>query len=148
MTTSISTIIGDVYISASESFITEITLEKRDVTETNALLESAKRQLDEYFKGLRKSFDLPLDLSNLTCFRKKVLEQCSKIPYGQTSTYSEIAALIDNSKATRAVGNALHNNPIMIVIPCHRVLAKHSDGGFAFGLEIKNKLLKLESEQK
>ena len=86
MTVCISTIIGNLYISANESFITEITLEKRDITETNPLLESAKRQLDEYFKGLRKSFDLPLDLSNLTCFGKKVLEQCSKIPYGRTPT--------------------------------------------------------------
>ena len=148
MTTYISTNIGDLYISGNDSVITEITLDKKEITETTPLLEEAKRQLSEYFKGLRKNFDLPLDLSKLTSFSKKVLEQCLLIPYGETSSYGEIASLIGNPKSSRAVGNALHNNPIMIVIPCHRVLAKHSKGGFAFGLEIKDKLLNLESEQK
>ena len=76
------------------------------------------------------------------------MEHKAKIPYGETLTYKDIALLIGNPRASRAVGNALHNNPIMIIIPCHRVLAKHSDGGFAFGLEVKSKLLKLESGQK
>ena len=148
MTTYISTNIGDLYISGNDSVITEITLDKKEITETTPLLEEAKRQLSEYFKGLRKNFNLPLDLSKLTSFSKKVLEQCLLIPYGETSSYCEIASLIGNPKSSRAVGNALHNNPIMIVIPCHRVLAKHSKGGFAFGLDIKEKLLNLESEQK
>ena len=142
MTTSISTIVGELFISGNESFITEVTLEKKELTGTNPLLYS------EYFEARRKVFDLPLDLSKLTSFQKKVLQCCAKIPYGETLTYKDIALLIGNPRASRAVGNALHNNPIMIIIPCHRVLAKHSDGGFAFGLEVKSKLLKLESGQK
>lgn len=148
MTTSISSIIGQLFISANDNFITEITLAKREESETTPLLERAKSELDEYFKGLRKDFDLPLDLNNLTSFQQKVLSSCRKIPYGQTVTYADIARDINSPKASRAVGNALHNNPIMIVIPCHRVLAKNSIGGFACGLEVKNKLLTLESEQK
>ncbi len=148
MTTSISTIVGELFISGNESFITEVTLEKKELTGSNPLLDSAKSQLSEYFEARRKVFDLPLDLSKLTSFQKKVLQCCAKIPYGETLTYKDIALLIGNPRASRAVGNALHNNPIMIIIPCHRVLAKHSDGGFAFGLEVKSKLLKLESGQK
>ena len=148
MTTSISTIVGELFISGNESFITEVTLEKKELTGTNPLLDSAKSQLSEYFEGARKVFNLPLDLSKLTSFQKKVLQCCAKIPYGETLTYKDIALLIGNPKASRAVGNALHNNPIMIIIPCHRVLAKNGDGGFAFGLEVKSKLLKLESGQK
>lgn len=148
MTTSISSIIGQLFISANDNFITEITLAKREESETTPLLERAKSELDEYFKGLRKDFDLPLDLNNLTSFQQKVLSSCRKIPYVQTVTYADIARDINSPKASRAVGNALHNNPIMIVIPCHRVLAKNSIGGFACGLEVKNKLLTLESEQK
>ena len=148
MTTSISSIIGQLFISANYNFITEITLEKREESGTTPLLERAKSELDEYFKGLRKDFDLPLDLHNLTQFQQKVLISCRKIPYGQTVTYADIARDINSPKASRAVGNALHNNPIMIVIPCHRVLAKNNIGGFGSGIEIKNKLLILESEQK
>ena len=148
MTTSISSIIGQLFFSANDNFITEITLEKREESGTTPLLERAKSELDEYFKGLRKDFDLPLDLHNLTQFQQKVLISCRKIPYGQTVTYADIARDINSPKASRAVGNALHNNPIMIVIPCHRVLAKNNIGGFGSGIEIKNKLLILESEQK
>ena len=89
MTTSISTIVGELFISGNESFITEVTLEKKELTGTNPLLDSAKSQLSEYFEARRKVFDLPLDLSKLTSFQKKVLQCCAKIPYGKGIDYTD-----------------------------------------------------------
>jgi len=104
-------------------------------------------QIIEYLTGKRKSFSLPLDLRG-TDFQIKVWNELMKIPYGQTRTYKDIAESIDVPKGYRAVGNALNKNPILIVIPCHRVIG--SDGkltGFRGGLELKAKLLELERSQ-
>ena len=106
--------------------------------------EQAYRQLCEYFKGKRKEFQLPLDLQG-TEFFKKVWACLLEIPYGETRSYQDIAIAIGNPKASRAVGMANHHNPISIVVPCHRVIGK--DGsltGYASGLELKVKLLKIE----
>ncbi len=101
-------------------------------------------QLDEYFSGSRKDFTVKLKLRG-TPFQIDVWNALRKIPYGETRTYKEIATQIGRPQAFRAVGQAIHNNPIAIVVPCHRVIG--SDGsltGFAGGLELKKRLLELE----
>lgn len=105
------------------------------------LISSAKRQLDEYFQGKRKSFDLPLAPSG-TQFQQKVWNALCTIPYGETRSYKEIAAQIQNPKGCRAVGMANNRNPIMIIIPCHRVIGSNGSlVGYAGGLDIKQWLL-------
>lgn len=111
--------------------------------ETPLLLE-AKRQLTEYFDGLRTSFSLPLAPSG-TAFQQAVWAQLEAIPYGETRTYGQIAAALGKPTASRAVGGANHSNPIAIVIPCHRVIGANGKlTGYAGGLDIKEKLLRLE----
>lgn len=107
-------------------------------------LASTVNQLLEYFDGKRKKFELDLDLM-LPPFHDRALKEVFKIPYGKTASYKEIAERIGNPKAVRAVGNANANNPIPIVIPCHRVLATGGGlGGYGGGLDVKASLLKLE----
>lgn len=104
-------------------------------------------QLQEYFAGKRKIFDLPLDLSALTPFQREVLTTTSRIPWGETWSYQQIAAQIGRAKASRPVGQALGRNPIPIVIPCHRVIASGGGlGGYCgeSGLDIKRWLLRHE----
>lgn len=108
------------------------------------LLKKAHQQLKEYFSGKRKTFDLPIHLEG-TEFQKKVWAALQTIPYGATRTYGEIAEQIGKHKASRAVGGANHNNPIMIIVPCHRVIgANGSLVGFGGGLDMKKYLLELE----
>lgn len=111
--------------------------------DTDLLLE-ARRQLEEYFAGIRAGFSLPLAPQG-TDFQKVVWRQLEAIPYGETRTYGQIAEALGKPKASRAVGGANHNNPIAIVIPCHRVIgADGSLTGYAGGLDLKEKLLHLE----
>jgi methylated-DNA-[protein]-cysteine S-methyltransferase len=106
----------------------------------------ACRQLEQYFAGARKEFDLPLHLSG-TDFQVQVLEALQEIPYGQTTSYGEIAKRIGRPRAMRAVGAANGRNPIPIIIPCHRVIGSSGDlTGFGGGLDIKEALLRLEAE--
>ncbi|MGY8780691.1 MAG: methylated-DNA--[protein]-cysteine S-methyltransferase [Fidelibacterota bacterium] len=101
-------------------------------------------QLKEYFSRERESFNLALDLA-MPPFHQKVLDAVKKIPFGKTISYSDIAERAGNIKAARAAGSANANNPIPIIIPCHRVLALGGRlGGYAGGLKIKNYLLNLE----
>ena len=101
-------------------------------------------QVNEYFAGRRRQFDVPLK-SEGTLFQQSVWRQLQKIPYGQTRSYQEIAIGIGNEKAVRAVAQANNKNPIMIIIPCHRVIHKNGDiTGFACGVEVKQYLLNLE----
>lgn len=103
-------------------------------------------QLEEYFDGRRKEFDIPIKLRG-TEFQKKVWNELLKIPYGATVSYKDIAIKIGNPKACRAVGMANHNNPILIIVPCHRVINENKKlGGYALGLDLKRKLLELEKE--
>ena len=105
-----------------------------------------RRQLDEYFAGERKEFDLPLHLSG-TDFQVQVLEELQRIPYGETTSYGAIAKRIGRPRAMRAVGAANGRNPIPIVIPCHRVIGSGGDlTGFGGGLDTKAALLRLEAE--
>lgn len=109
-------------------------------------LADVKQQLDEYFLSKRRNFDLPLMLKG-TEFQKKVWKQLLCIPYGSTTTYGEIAKELGNEKAARAVGLANHKNPIAIVVPCHRVIGKNGNlVGYAGGVDIKEKLLKIEQQ--
>lgn len=96
-------------------------------SQADGLLGEAVRQVSEYFDGQRKVFDLPLDLSGQSPFREKALRQCARIPFGQTITYGELANRAGHPKAARAAGGAMANNPIALVIPCHRVVG--SDRG-------------------
>ena len=103
-------------------------------------------QLEEYFDGRRKEFDIPIKLRG-TEFQKRVWNELLKIPYGKTVSYKDIAIKIGNPKACRAVGMANHNNPILIIVPCHRVINENKKlGGYALGLELKRRLLELEKE--
>ena len=115
---------------------------------SNALAQKCKAELEEYFAGKRKLFDLPLKQEG-TDFQKKVWQELKQIPYGETKTYGEIAKLIDKPKAARAIGMANHNNSIMILIPCHRVIgADGSLTGYAYGTKAKKFLLELERKNK
>lgn len=101
-------------------------------------------ELENYFNGRQTDFSSDVDLSHLSPFEQKVLTQTGKIKYGKTITYSELAEKI-GSRAYRAVGNALSKNPVPIIIPCHRVVAKKGMGGYSQGIEIKTRLLELEN---
>jgi methylated-DNA-[protein]-cysteine S-methyltransferase len=108
------------------------------------VLEETERQLKEYFAGTRNRFELELDFAG-TDFQKKVWQALLTIPFGETRSYSQIAAQIGSPKAVRAVGAANGRNPISIVAPCHRVIgASGGLTGFAGGLEAKQYLLQLE----
>lgn len=107
-------------------------------------LDDVKSELEEYFAGNRKEFTVPIDLCG-TPFQKMVWQELLKIPYGETRAYKDIAMAIDAPKAVRAIGGANHNNPIPIIVPCHRVIG--SNGalvGYGGGLSIKEELLALE----
>lgn len=109
-------------------------------------LDAPRRELDEFFNGRRRGFDVPLDLALVKPgFTRRVLEQTAQIPFGETVTYKAIAGRAGNERAFRAAGTALGSNPLPIVVPCHRVL--HSGGGlggYTGGLEIKRRLLAIE----
>ena len=109
----------------------------------DALTELAASQLEEYFSGKRKEFDLPLKISG-TAFQQAVYRALIQVPFGQTTTYGLLAAQAGYPGAARAVGTAMRNNRLVIVVPCHRVLAAGGLGGYSCGLEIKRRLLRLE----
>ncbi len=106
----------------------------------------AHLQVMEYFSGRRTNFDLPLDLQG-TVFQKSVWQALCEIPFGERRSYKEIATMVGNPKASRAVGMANNRNPIAIIVPCHRVVG--ADGslvGYAGGLDLKKRLLELEQK--
>ncbi|KAA6348085.1 Methylated-DNA--protein-cysteine methyltransferase [termite gut metagenome] len=110
------------------------------------LLQETCKQLDEYFAGKRSVFELPLAFEG-TAFQQKVWKELQLIPFGQTISYAQLAQAVGNPKACRAVGSANGRNPIAIIVPCHRVInANGGLGGYAYGLEVKSRLLKLERE--
>ena len=103
------------------------------------------RQLDQYFNGKRKVFDLAVDLSPLTDFQRRILGATARVAYGDVATYAKVAAKAGNERAARAAGAALSANPVPIVVPCHRILASDGTlGGYAGGLAAKRVLLQLE----
>ena len=109
-------------------------------------LDTAARELEEYFGGRRQVFDLPLDLSLSKGFRQLVQRHLPEIGYGQTRTYGQVAQLVGNPRAVRAVGTACATNPLPVVVPCHRVLpANGTPGRYVGGPEAKVTLLSLEA---
>ena len=115
------------------------------VLEAPRRLDEVRRELDEYFAGQRRDFDLPLDWRLTSGFRRRVLEAVAAIPYGSVRTYRDVAAEAGNLKASRAAGSACGSNPIPVVVPCHRVLRTGGGlGGYGGGLDKKELLLTLE----
>ena len=141
------TIIGNIEIIEDTGYIigvnfnTETNIEDKE-TET---IKETYKQISEYLERKRKAFNIPVKMQG-TEFQKKVWQELTKIPYGETRSYKQIAEKIGNPKACRAVGMANHNNPIAIIVPCHRVIGTNNKlVGYAGGIDIKEKLLKIEN---
>lgn len=150
----LNTIIGTIYIIKSCKGLRKIEIieedwsdfkDKYNLIENKEICEEEIKQLEEYFSGKRKSFDLALDIKS-TDFRKKVWNELINIPYGEVRSYSDIARAIGKEKAVRAIGQANKANPIPIVIPCHRVTGKNQKlRGYAGNhTDIQEQLIKLE----
>jgi len=125
-------------------------LEKRELLPEKGgeQLDTERRQFGEYFEGKRRHFELPVDIRWGTPFQRKVLEAANEIPFGHCECYTDVAERIGHPKAQRAVGNALGQNPVAIVIPCHRVVASGGRlGGYTGGLDIKRTLMNIEGIQ-
>ena len=135
--------IGDLTISAEDNIIVSLDWGWAQEQNTNTLLQDAKSQLNDYFDGLRKNFDLPLEPPG-TKFQQRVWSMMEQISYGKTITYGELAKAVGSS--ARAVGMACGANPIPVIIPCHRVVAANDMGGYSGdgGVETKRALLHLE----
>jgi methylated-DNA-[protein]-cysteine S-methyltransferase len=115
------------------------------VLEAPARLDAVRRELDDYFHGRLREFDLPIDWSLSAGFLRQARQACYAIPYGRVLTYSELAAAAGSPRAVRAAGNAMARNPIPIVVPCHRVVRTGGAlGGYGGGLDVKRWLLALE----
>lgn len=150
--------LGDLTIWASPDGIVRIDLpghprtsRSRSTTEAGPaapLLDRARRQLDEYFGGQRREFELPLDWQLSTPFQCEVLATAAReVGYGTTCSYQELATLAGHPRSARAVGAALRDNPIAVIVPCHRILARSGElRGFSGGLEAKRWLLALERQ--
>lgn len=148
----INTPIGALYIAEEDGFITEIRYNGRfavDIPPQTELLKEAVSQIESYFMGQLKEFTLPLN-PKVSPYRRKVLDALAKVPYAHTVTYKDLALATDNPQAARAVGSAMRTNPIMLVIPCHRVLK--SDGSLgnysAGGPANKDWLLSFEKQNR
>ena len=146
--------VGPLFIAATERGLCRIAYEVEGRDEELARLfgvrilrmplDAIRRELDEYFEGGRREFDLPLDL-RVAPFHEAVLRELSRVPYGRTETYGALAAKVGRPKAARAVGTVMNRNPIPIVLPCHRIVgANGSLTGYAGGLHVKRALLELE----
>ena len=145
-----STSLGPILIGYDADAVVFLKLcnEPTAVSEPSALSDLAASQLQEYFGGKRTVFTFPIRPQG-TDFQRNVWQQLCRIPYGETQTYSQIAAAIGKPAASRAVGLACNRNPIWIVIPCHRVIGKNASlTGYAGGLTVKQALLDLEKRQK
>ncbi len=151
--------VGPLLVAASERGLCRISFDPEPEREIDALargfgvrvlrspasVDRARRELDEYFEGRRREFDLEVDLSPLPAFQQDVLTELVRVPYGHVDTYGALAERIGRPRAARAVGGALNRNPVPIVIPCHRIVgAGGSLVGYAGGLERKRLLLGLE----
>ena len=147
MNSIIKTPIGNIEITEDNGKIISIKKTEKNIISTdNKILLQAEKELEEYFDGKRKKFTLPLDLRG-TDFQLRVWNVLRKIPYGETRSYKEVALAAGNEKASRAVGMANNKNPILIVVPCHRVIGSNGAmTGFACGLDVKKKLLELEKK--
>lgn len=141
----LETPIGILKLVANEHALREVSF--ADILgkeEPNAITQQTAKQLQEYFEGKRTIFDLPLEPEG-TAFQKRVWKELKRIPYGETKSYGQIAQAIGNPNASRAVGMANNRNPIVIIIPCHRVIGANGRlVGYGGGLDKKVYLLTLE----
>src|SRR5262245_35473409 len=146
--------VGDLFVAATERGLCRISYHPDGMEDALARtfgprvlrspLDDVRRELDEYFEGTRREFDLPLDV-RVAPFHADVLAELARVPYGLTDTYGSLAAKVGRPKAARAVGTVMNRNPIPIVLPCHRILgANGSLTGYAGGLDVKLRLLQLE----
>jgi methylated-DNA-[protein]-cysteine S-methyltransferase len=151
--------VGELLVAATERGVCRISFDpelERELEElarahgarvlrSSGPLQQPRRELDEYFEGSRRDFDLRVDLAALPSFQQAVLAELQRVPYGATDTYGGLAARIGRPRAARAVGGALNRNPVPIVVPCHRVVGSSGSlVGYAGGLERKERLLALE----
>ena len=151
--------VGPLLLAATERGVCRISFEPEPERELDALarwfgarvlrspkpVDPLRRELDAYFEGTRREFELAVDLTPLPAFQRSVLEELARVRYGETATYGGLAARVGNPRAARAVGGALNRNPIPIVLPCHRVVGTSGSlVGYAGGLERKRALLELE----
>lgn len=152
----VTTPVGKLHVAFSEEAFhfclwdfevkTETAFERAIFVKSHPLLTEFKTQVKEYFAGFRKDFDLPLNLQG-TPFQVKAWQTLSEIPYGKTFSYADQAKKMKAPKAVRAVGTANSKNPICLIIPCHRVTRSDGTlGGYAGGIQIKQRLLELESK--
>lgn len=143
----IETPIGKLYMAEEDGWLVELgtgCVQSEDCLQETELLKQTAQQLQEYFAGQRREFTIPT-CGKGTDFQQKVWKALCDIPYGETRTYGQIAAAIGNPKASRAVGGACNKNPIIIVVPCHRVIGANGKlVGFGCGIELKKKLLERE----
>lgn len=140
--------IGILEIICSEDALQEISFvdEEKQIENTNLIVKKVFNQLEEYFQGKRKEFDIKIELQG-TDFQKQVWNQLIKIPHGKTASYKDVAIEINNEKAVRAVGNANNKNKIPIIIPCHRVIGANGKlVGYDGGLDKKQWLLEHEKK--
>lgn len=153
--------VGSLLLAASDAGLMKVAFEVQDhdavlaalaekvsprILKAPARLDQVARQLDEYFSGSRTTFDVPLDWRLSSGFRRQVLDHLTRIGYGRTESYAAVAAGAGNPKAVRAVGTACATNPLVVVVPCHRVVRSDgSAGGYAGGVEAKAALLALEA---
>ena len=144
----------DIILSSDGTFLTGLIFNQDNIQIHNddlPIFKETSKQLDEYFNGKRKTFNIPIKVS-FTPFKKEVLDITANIPYGKTLCYGDIANIIAKKRgikkmSSRAVGGALHSNPICIIIPCHRVIGKNGKlTGYGGGINNKEALLKLECE--
>ena len=151
--------VGPLLVAASARGLCRISFDPEPERELDALarafgtrvlrspsgVDLVRRELDEYFEGRRREFDLEVDLSPLPAFQRDVLEELVRVPYGNVDTYGGLARRIGRPRAARVVGGALNRNPIPIVVPCHRIVGSTGNlVGYAGGLERKRALLGLE----
>lgn len=142
--------IGKIKIEAEGEYIVGVSFnEESSPGDENKAVKECKRQLEEYFYGKRKNFDLKLKFLKGTDFQLSVWKALSEIPYGETVTYKFIAEKINNPKAVRAVGGANNKNPIGIIVPCHRVIGCNGKMiGYAEGIDKKEYLLNMEERNR
>lgn len=140
-----SCIIGTLRVACEDGAITSVEPVSAPAESLpNDLTRLAVKQLGEYFAGERRAFELPLRYGG-TPFQMSVLRELLRIPYGETKSYGDIARAVASPKSCRAVGGACHRNPLLILIPCHRVIGSHGElTGFGGGLDMKKQLLTLE----
>ena len=158
----LDTPVGELLLAATPAGLVRVAYEREDfdkaldvlaarisarVLQAPRRLDTAARQLEEYFTGRRRLFELPVDLSLASGFRRSVLGYLPQIGYGHTSSYGAVAAALDHPRAARAVGTACATNPLPLVIPCHRVVRSDGQiGAYLAGAETKERLLELEAE--